>query len=161
MNRTLVLFAALLASANAAVATELIGIISTKGPLALKVEQAPLLLKPCWGGGPNPEGQLWLPTAAEVAALETQLDKHMATVKLGTPGTPAAGKQYRGQYVGFMRSNVKHIYASYVPARDEYPLPSGSALLMCDGGPSYWGIVYNTATGQFSELSVSGRFGGQ
>ena len=160
MNRTLALSAALLVLSHAAVAAESNGILSAKGPLALNAEQAPLLLKPCWGGGPNSEGQLWLPTAAEVAALETQIEKHMATVKLGTPGTPAAGKQYRGQYVGFMRSNVKHIYASYLPARDEYPLPSGSALLMCDGGPSYWGIVYNTVTGQFSELSVSGSFGG-
>lgn len=160
MNRTFALAATLLTCTNIGFAGGPNGILSVEGPLPLKLEQAPRLVKPCWGSGPNPEGQLWLPTAAEVAALETRLEKYMTTVKFGTRAMPAADVKYRGQYVGFMRSKVKHIYASYVPERDSYPLPVGVALLMCDGGPSYWGIVYNTATGRFSELSISGRFGG-
>lgn len=50
-------------------------------------------------------------------ALETQLEKYMKNIELGAPGAPAAGEQYRGQYAGFMRGNVKYIYAAYLPAR--------------------------------------------
>ncbi len=155
MNRAVALSAVLLGCASAAVSANSNGILSAEGPLPLKAEQAPELLKPCWGGGPIPEGELWLPTAVEVAALETRLEKHMATIKLGNRGTPAAGVQSRGQYVGFMRGEVKHIYASYVPARD-FSWANGNAIIVCDGGPSFWGIVYNTATGQFSDLKVGG-----
>ncbi len=164
MNRTIVFSALLLAFTTiAAVSAEPNGILSAKGPLALKLEEAPLLLKPCWGGGPIPEGPVWLPSAVEVATLETRLEEYMATVKLGERGMPEAGVQYRGQYVGFMRSKVKYIYASYVRAdvAEKIDLSKGNAIIICDGGPMSWVIVYNTATGQFSELMVGSRFGGR
>jgi hypothetical protein len=94
--------------------------------------------------------------------LEFWLEKYMAAIKTGTRRVPAASKQYRGQYVGFRRAGELHIYASYVPAREGnyWEDFSGDAIIMCDGGKSYWGIVYNTATRQFSELEVSGTRGG-
>lgn len=161
MNR-LIVIAALLAWGNTLFATEPTGILSTEGPLALKVERAALLFYQCSRGAPIPEGPLWLPTPAEVRMLEIRLEKHMAAIKLGTPRMPAAGKQYRGQYLGFMRAGELHIYASYVPAREGnyWEDFSGDAIIMCDGGKSFWGIVYNTVTGQFSELEVSATRGG-
>jgi hypothetical protein len=156
MNRFVALAGTFLTCANAAFAAGLSSVLSAKGPLALKVEQAPLLFEQCSRSAPNPEGPLWVPTAAEVKSLETQLEKHMSTIKLGARGNPAAGKQYQGQYIGFVRGNVKHIYAAYVEASEKHPLPVGDAIRICDGGQSDWGIVYNTATGEFSELKVSG-----
>jgi len=153
MNRRLVFFS-LLVFATAAFAAESISVLF-KGPLPLKAEQAPLLFKQCSRFAPNPEGPLWFPSAAEVEALEARLEKHIAAMAVKPPAF-RAGRQYRGQYVGFMRGNVKHIYASYVPASTRHADLSGNAILVCDGGYRFWGIVYNTATGQFSELAFNG-----
>lgn len=153
MIRPLALF---LACTNIVFAAESNSILSVEGPLALKMEQAQLLFEQCSRRAPKPEGQLWFPTAAEVGALEMQLEKHMATLKFDNPNRPPANQQYRGQYVGFMRNNVKYIYASYIPAKVSHIFPDGTAHQVCDGGAQFWGIVYNTTTAQFSEFEVNG-----
>jgi hypothetical protein len=157
MKRTLALFAALIAFSIAAPAAESNRILSAKGPLALKAEQAPRLFNPCsrWLV-PKPEGPLWLPTAAEVAAIEAQLEKYMGALNPSTSWVPKPGARYRGQYVGFVRNKVKYIYASYSPEGWDKHFPHGDAIDFCGGGEAFWGIVYNTATAKFSELSING-----
>lgn len=161
MNRAIALSAAFLGFAHSAFATDSNAVLSPEGPLALKAAQASQLFKQCSRRAPDPRSQLWFPTAADVKAFEAKLEKHMKTIEPGTWGAPAAGEQYRGQYAGFMRGNVKYIYAAYVPARYIEFLSkhcsSGDAIQLCDGGPYFWGIVYNTATGEFSELEANGR----
>jgi hypothetical protein len=166
MNHPIALSVAFLVFANSALATESNSLLSTEGPLALKQTQAPELFKQCSRRAPKPQTRLWFPilwepTAANVKALETQLEKYISTVDSSISGAPAKGQLYRGQYAGFMRGDVRYIYAAYVPARIAVSLkdavPSGNAIQFCDGGNHFWGIVYNTATGQFSELEVNGR----
>jgi hypothetical protein len=92
--------------------------------------------------------------------MEIQLERYIRTVDPRSSPAPAKGIQYRGQYAGFKRGDVKFIYAAYVTERIAESLkeivPSGNVLKLCDGGSHAWGIVYNPATGQFSELEVNG-----
>lgn len=165
MSRPITLSVAFLVFASSALATESSGFLSAEGPLALKRSQAPELFKQCSRRAPKPETRfwfpiLWEPIAADVKALETQLERYIGTIDPSTSPTPAKGQLYRGQYAGFTRGNVKYIYAAYVPARIVNSLkdvvPSGNAIQFCDGGDHFWGIVYNPAIGQFSELEVNG-----
>jgi hypothetical protein len=117
--------------------------------------EAPLLFKQCSRDAPSPEGKVRLPSASEVAQLEAALVKHLSKIELGSRTTPAKSKRYHGQYVGFMRGGAKHIYASYTPAELNRG-HRGRSLVVCDGGNSFWGIVYNPLSGQFSDLRVNG-----
>lgn len=156
MIRMFALSAVLLAYFNAAIAAESSSILSAKGRITLTAEQAPSLFKKCWCGEQKQAEPLWLPTAGEVATMEAQLEKYIGTLNR-TSGLPRIGPLYRGQYVGFVRRNVKHIYATYVPEDMAGHYTDGRAVALCDGGSIFWGIVYNTATGQFSELSAKGN----
>jgi hypothetical protein len=133
-------------------------ILSPQGPLPIAQEAAPALFKQCSRDAPVPEGKLWLPSASEVATLEVRLAGYLRTVRLGTRGAPASSTQYRGQYVGFTRANKKYIYASYSPADPmlEEFMRKGEAMVACDGGSQFWGIVYSPSTGKFTELEVNG-----
>jgi hypothetical protein len=66
------------------------------------------------------------------------------------------GTSYNRQYAGFVRDGRRYVYGNFFPGkgkisrreRDQY-------AQMCDGGPAYWGIVYDVETGEFSELAVN------
>jgi hypothetical protein len=130
-------------------------LLSTEGPLLIHETEAPLLFRQCSREAPVPEGPVWLPSEADVAALEAGLAAYVATLTVGARTTPPSTVQYRGQYVGFTRGGTKLIYGSFSPA-GEVPISKGRAVVVCDGGPFFWGIVYNPASGEFSELHANG-----
>lgn len=174
MRRIAVGFVALSIAAGAAGLPAVAGprVISPDGPAWIKPAEAPLLFEQCSRRAPVPEGKLWFPTAGELEELEARLVKYLGALQLGTQHLPASGAQFRGQYAGFVRANVKYIYGSYSLASDfgwkgsEQWWPStapaseqeglGGAVRICDGGHYLWGIVYNPATGEFSDLEVNG-----
>lgn len=141
--------------AGAATAQQPGALLSPEGALSISKAEAPLLFRQCSRQAPVPEGGLWLPSTAEVVALEARVAKHLAALPTGAQVRPASSVQYRGQYVGFMRGGVRLIYASFNPS-NAGPFPIGRAMRVCDGGSLYWGIVYNPASGEFSDLRING-----
>ena len=63
------------------------------------------------------------------------------------------------QYAGVIIDGKNYIYVNafrdHSNQRDKYHWLS-KAMLVCDGGTSYWGVLYNPATRQFSQLSFNG-----
>jgi hypothetical protein len=117
-------------------------------------EAAPLL-RQC--SRPSPEGATgyWEPSDAEIRQLELRLVGYLGN--LTGSEAPPTGIGYHRQYVGFFRDGTRLIYGSFYPGYGESPESERtSAVVICDGGPAYWGIVYDPADGRFSDLRFNG-----
>ena len=132
-------------------------LLSNEGPLPLKSEQTTRLFQQCSRSAPVPVGLTWQPSPADVARLEAGLPGYLNAVHAKGQVTPPLPPQYRGQYVAYTERGQSRIYASFVPAdvaaREE---TKGTAVLVCDGGSRFWGVVYNPVTSSFSDLQFNG-----
>ena len=71
------------------------------------------------------------------------------------------------QLIGIVINSTKFIYLNAFTRMGEDLDNTREKLLenwrsrsikVCDGGAKFWGILYNTATNEFSELSINGGF---
>jgi len=106
---------------------------------------------------------LWDPPKEAVQQLESDLP-HLAqlasTKKQGLPESIGDPKISHRQYVGVVIGGQHYIYINAWPA-DEFAQEQGdgwlrSAAIVCDGGPSSWGALYDPLTGEFSHLEGNG-----
>ena len=66
-------------------------------------------------------------------------------------------EKYYRQYVGIVVSNHKLIYVSAI-SDELVPLNwKQEPVIVCDGEENYWGVIYDTVLGKFSDLYVNGR----
>ena len=70
-------------------------------------------------------------------------------------------KHYGYQYVGVIVNGEKYIYINAFDIESsEMFLNSDDwktkPLIICDGGPSYWGVLYNIKKKKFKDLSMNG-----
>ena len=122
-----------------------------KGPLPVNIVDAAKTFEQCSRGAPMPTGPPWLPSSSEIAAFEQVLLTYIETLGDTYFIDPRwSVSAYRGQYVGFGEGNAKYIYGSYTNADPTAFFASGEPIVLCDGGPSSWGILYNIENGQFS-----------
>lgn len=106
----------------------------------------------------------WTPTVTDIHALESRLGDYLsryAGEKLLGPLT-----DYRRQYGGFTRAGRHFVYVNLflhhpqgsrvesTPQSEDYWLRS--PVLACDGGASFFGLVYDVKSHTFSELSFNG-----
>lgn len=113
---------------------------------------AAAILRTCSRASPDREAVAprWVPTAADIAALEAALP----TIAAGSD--PA---RYHRQYVGFERDGAKLIYLNAWPT--SVPSPANlarEAVRVCDGGKQFWGAVWDPGTRTFSDLAGNGGF---
>lgn len=144
----------------------------------LYAEQA---FKQCSRDAPIPDGSFWLPTGAQIRAID-------ATVgQLGREGASAyryphtTGYPFLRQYVGFTRKGERLIYVTVTTDDWRYMerlYESGEAYgrhswrdmlvhygerllpekphIVCDGGAFNWGMVFNPRTGIFEAPKFNG-----
>lgn len=129
--------------------------LSELGPLPLKLEHGAALFKQCSRAAPVPTGRLWLPGRAQLQKLENDLLIYLRKNPYAAAVLIQDGK-YRGQFIGFTRGGERLIYASFAAGFAVQEEGNGEALIVCDGGNAFWGIVYHPAKRQFSELKVNG-----
>lgn len=132
-------------------------ILSSKGSLPITLEEAPKLFKQCSRITPKPAGPYWLPSSSVIAKLEVQLTEYLVQAGFERWRSRWHSGPYRGQYVGFMQEAKKFIYASYSRDYIDDHFKDGEAIVICDGGPSFWGIVYDLEKEEFSDLQTNGR----
>lgn len=129
--------------------------LSELGPLSLKWEQGAALFKQCSRSAPVPDGPLWQPERAQLQQLQRDLQEYLQKTPTAAANLIKDGK-YRGQFIGFIRGGQRLIYASFAAGFAVQEEGNGEALIVCDGGNAFWGIVYHPAKRQFSELKVNG-----
>ena len=133
-------------------------LLSSEGPLPVNSGQATRLFDQCSRPAPVPEGLTWQPSRAEVDQLEASLPSYLNAIHAKGQTTPPVPPQYRGQYVAYTERGQPRIYASFVPAdaAAHKGTKKGTAVLVCDGGSRFWGVVYNPATRSFMDLQFNG-----
>ena len=91
------------------------------------------------------------PSRSEVKALEAALPKWMEAVQLA--GWEKSFAAYHYQYGAIERGGQRLIYVNAVPVSEGGDWER-EPVLVCDGGPSFWGVEWNTGTGEFQNGEV-------
>ena len=71
-------------------------------------------------------------------------------------------KDYCFQYVGLVINDKKYIYINAFQIESVHDLNTfykdweTSPIIACDGGDSFWGVLFDLETGLFTQLSING-----
>lgn len=160
MHKTLTLLASFLLGFGARAGTA----SSVRGVL-LPPTQARHVLQQCSREAPGPVSGVWTVSPAVIAKLEQDLPKLSKLVSKTCCGkglSVSDPSAYYRQYVGvsidghdFVYINAFHDHPIYIHPQDRGRWRSEPELV-CDGGDSFWGVLYDPATRQFSQLSFNG-----
>jgi hypothetical protein len=137
-----------------------------KGSLStvLPESAAQLLAHPCSRSGPPRFEKTWLPTQADVQALESRLDRISSLLSVGLIPQKRIENpsRYYRQYVGIVVGDRKLIYLNaFCNKPEDVVVRQGgdwrqSPLDVCDGGDCFWSAVYDPLSGEFADLQVNG-----
>ena len=115
-----------------------------------------LLLQQCSRNTPKDISGFWEPSPKEIERLEALLVRYLADREKSRAFLPPKGMQYHRQYVGIVRAGVRMIYGNFYPGGAPRDTEKTGPAIVCDGGPSHWGIVFDPQTGEFRELEFNG-----
>jgi len=123
-----------------------------QGRHVLPANVGPALLRQCSRAAPSNVTEFWVPAEADIVDLEQRLSAYLLQVHSTKP--PA--NSYHRQYIGIIRNGTRLIYGNYYPASLSSVNDSKIPVMVCDGGPALWGIVFNTDTKVFTEVQFNG-----
>jgi hypothetical protein len=115
------------------------------------------LLKQCSRSTPEKVSGFYNPSPETISKMEQEFDK-ITSIR----GRIQDLKSYSYQYLGIEIQGEKYIYVNAFPIGDKDVMETFhkdwkiKPVKVCDGGESYWGMVYNMQNGKFSLLSING-----
>jgi hypothetical protein len=115
---------------------------------------APWLLCQCSREAPGPGTAYWTPNTAHIAELERALPAYVraqpqaAAIRLD--------KEVR-QYLGIVRGTHRVVYVNLFPPIDATQSHGWrtDAVLVCDGGPEFFGVEYDIDTHRFTHIAFN------
>jgi hypothetical protein len=87
--------------------------------------------------------------------LEDSLVLFLEGLKKRASQRPPAD-EYDRQYIGVISKGARLIYGSFYSPGFGDPGTS-KPMIICDGGPSLWGVVFDPKTDTFSNLEFNGE----
>jgi len=122
------------------------------------------LTRQCSRASPGPVEELWVPSRADVDAMEDQLIHRLAR-ELEAAGESVSPGSYYRQYAGFVIGERRVIYVngvheSAVLLQPPPPPPFNwrtHAIRICDGGSITFGVEYDTETRTLRNFAFNGR----
>jgi hypothetical protein len=132
------------------------GLVSAAQPLfiILKPSQGPELLDQCSRSAPEQVSGFWHPARHQIQELEAGLPGFISSHPNGKLVPPLS--QFNRQYTGFIQGGKKYIYGNFFSASLIKSKYISNPVVVCDGGPSFWGVVYSIESKTFQELSFNG-----
>jgi hypothetical protein len=133
----------------------------------LDTTQGRLLLKQCSRATPKNISSFWSISSDNIDVLESNFETiYSLTSKkcCWTDGTVDSLKNFGFQYVGVVIGGQRFIYVNAFPLdvletvkhfRSKFD-PTKTPIIVCDGGASFWGGLFNIETQTFSSLSFNG-----
>lgn len=118
----------------------------------LPATEAQSVTRLCSRQGPKHVSGGWLPSSEDVAKLE----KHLGDLSNMTPVSIVKPFSYRRQYVGIILAGKYLVYVNAFPPNDYSKDWRTRFVSVCDGGPDFWGVIFDPSTGKFSELHGNG-----
>lgn len=124
------------------------------------------LLDQCSRATPKNIESFWNPTAADISGMENNFLKIYslkATECCWMGATVDSLHNFSFQYLGVIVKGQKFIYINAFPSGSESWYKehdkdlSKNALIVCDGGTSYWGVLYDIKKNIFILLSFNGE----
>lgn len=132
--------------------------------VVLPAAAMPTILRQCSRQSPAAGEGSWEPSAAEIVALEAAATAALrARQEPNDPDWSRFPDDWRRQYVGFVRGGRRFIYGNAYPreidrhARDPDQWRREPAIV-CDGGPSFFGVEYDVEAGRITQLAFNGGF---
>jgi hypothetical protein len=129
----------------------------------LPPEKALLITKPCSRPSPANIDGVWIVPAEIVARLERDLPSLWISMDVSTFHVANPGSYFR-QYAGIIILGRKFIYINAAKSIDNRSDRSdlsewkNGKSTVCDGGSSYWGVLYDPLIGEFSQFAFDGEF---
>lgn len=115
--------------------------------------EARAVFEQCSRAAPVPSAILAGPSSAEIEQLEQVVERHIsAEYEANRPSPPNI--TYARQYVAYQVGHQRMIYGNYYPF--SHPPTKGRAVVICDGGPQFWGVEFNPKTGKVQTLAFNG-----
>jgi hypothetical protein len=113
-------------------------------------------LRQCSRPSPTGVSGFWAPAEHQLDDVEARLETFMSSEPLLASGSTLSG--YYRQYTGIVRNEKLYIYGSFFLKASVARWGSewSPAPPACDGGSSFWGIVYSLDTQAFQELELNG-----
>jgi hypothetical protein len=120
------------------------------------------LLKQCSRDTPANVSQFWNPSTQQIQKLESLLPKYLRDGADPRRSIPS-NVEYHRQYVGIVVNGKRLIYGNFYPADVLYPTSvfdhldeRSTPVVVCDGGPAFWGVVFDPESNAFLDLRVNG-----
>ncbi len=150
------LLACAVAAAGASFAQPLEMKLPGTGSFILPVNAGQSLLRQCSRGTPANVSQFWNPSSEQIQKLEVLLPDYVRQSSDRKPNI-SDHMEYHRQYVGIVVNGKRLIYGNFYPASvSDYFDEKSTAVVVCDGGASFWGIVFEPESSVFLDLQVNG-----
>ena len=139
--------------------------LKPKYSVSFDIEKGSRLLKQCSRGTPDNISSYWTVTADEIKVLEDNFEKikKLKSTDCCYPGTAIGNlSKYGFQYIGVTIYNKRYIYINAFEINSEQDFQTmyknwrTEPIIMCDGGESYWGVLFDLDKLKFKELVVNG-----
>ena len=134
--------------------------LDPKAGYIMAPEHARDLLRQCSRSTPQGVTGTWQPTAAQTAELDAHLPDAVAHAQ------PDAHGAFARQYAGYIIAGHRWIYVNAFPQHvladfDKDPShwtekATHQAMMVCDGGHDFFGVLYDPATKAFSQFAFNG-----
>jgi hypothetical protein len=127
--------------------------------------KGPEMLRQCSRSVPDKVGSYFDLTLNDIQVLENNF-KNVLKIKASDccllGGMIKNIRNYCFQYVGIAINSKKYIYINAFQIESEQDLKiffkdwKTNPVVVCDGGESFWGVLYDIESGQFIQLSING-----
>ena len=123
------------------------------------------LLNQCSRATPANVQSFWTPTPADITEMENNFTNiyFLKASECCWKGAKVDSlHNFSFQYLGVIIKGQKYIYINAFPSgseswyKDHEIDLSKNALIICDGGSSYWGVLYDRRKRRFFSLSFNG-----
>ena len=160
--------ALLLAATTRATRAEVDIQLPAAGRFILSPSQGGELLHQCSRDAPKEADGYWQPSPEDIDEVESSLQKFIkAPENSSSTGLLEVAKQYsvmfHRQYVGFIKNGERYVYGNFYSEREVVgisktaPVDELKPMVVCDGGPSFWGIVYRVSTKRIESIAFNGE----
>jgi hypothetical protein len=155
MRRTIICVAALMAVSGTPAAAEL-----PMRTTVLSGKDRAAVLRQCSRSTPDAGSGWFKPSAAQIAALDraaaARYDGRGRVLRVRGAGDLA--RRFAVEVVGIVRGGRAYVYGNYYrldmqEGQKEAYVPT----VVCDGGPSFFGVEIDAATGKVTHYATNGR----